>query len=46
MTAIERTDRMGTELGTARRVEASLTDASVDRLSCLLRHWTWADEAM
>ena len=24
----------------------SLTAASVDRLSCLLRHWTWADEAM
>ena len=24
----------------------SLTDASVDRLACLLRHWTWADEAM
>jgi len=24
----------------------SLRDASVDRLTCLLRHWTWADEAM
>ena len=24
----------------------SLKDASVDRLACLLRHWTWADEAM
>jgi hypothetical protein len=24
----------------------SLRDASVDRLACLLRHWTWADEAM
>jgi hypothetical protein len=24
----------------------SLSDASVDRLACLLRHWTWADEAM
>jgi hypothetical protein len=23
----------------------SLGDASVDRLACLLRHWTWADEA-
>src|SRR6185436_3219260 len=23
----------------------SLTNASVDRLTCLLRHWTWADEA-
>lgn len=25
---------------------ASLSNASVDRLACLLRHWTWADEAM
>ncbi|HEU4894150.1 MAG TPA: hypothetical protein VFT47_21485 [Vicinamibacterales bacterium] len=24
----------------------SLKGASVDRLTCLLRHWTWADEAM
>jgi hypothetical protein len=24
----------------------SLTDASWDRLACLLRHWAWADEAM
>ena len=24
----------------------SMSDASVDRLACLLRHWTWADEAM
>jgi hypothetical protein len=24
----------------------SLRDATVDRLACLLRHWTWADEAM
>jgi hypothetical protein len=23
----------------------SLSDASVDRLACLLRHWTWAEEA-
>jgi hypothetical protein len=23
-----------------------LKDASVDRLACLFRHWTWADEAM
>jgi hypothetical protein len=23
----------------------SLRDASLDRLACLLRHWTWADEA-
>jgi hypothetical protein len=27
-------------------VRASLSDASSDRLVCLLRHWTWADEAM
>jgi hypothetical protein len=30
--------------GTA--VKSSLRDASVDRLGCLVRHWTWADEAM
>lgn len=24
----------------------SLRDASLDRFVCLLRHWTWADEAM
>jgi hypothetical protein len=24
----------------------SLKEASVNRLACLLRHWTWADEAM
>ena len=27
-------------------VDGSLRNASVDRLTCLLRHWTWADEAM
>jgi hypothetical protein len=27
-------------------VNGSLKDASVDRLACLFRHWTWADEAM
>jgi hypothetical protein len=26
-------------------VEGSLSDASLDRFVCLLRHWTWADEA-
>jgi hypothetical protein len=26
-------------------VTGSLSNASVDRLICLLRHWTWADEA-
>jgi len=24
----------------------SLSNASIDRLACLLRHWTWADAAM
>jgi hypothetical protein len=24
----------------------SLSNASIDRLACLLRHWSWADEAM
>ena len=27
-------------------VKGSLSNASIDRLACLLRHWTWADEAM
>jgi len=27
-------------------VSGSLCNASVDRLACLLRHWTWADEAL
>ena len=27
-------------------VNESLSDASVERLACLLRHWAWADEAM
>jgi hypothetical protein len=26
-------------------VEGSLRDASPDRLSCLMRHWTWAEQA-
>jgi hypothetical protein len=26
-------------------VDGSLATASVDRLACLIRHWTWADEA-
>lgn len=24
----------------------TLSNASVDRLACLVRHWTWADEAL
>jgi hypothetical protein len=27
-------------------VNGSLRNASANRLTCLLRHWTWADEAM
>ena len=27
-------------------VHRSLANASVDRLACLIRHWTWADEAL
>jgi len=27
-------------------VDGSLGNASVDRLACLIRHWTWADEAL
>jgi hypothetical protein len=27
-------------------VNGSLSNVSIDRLACLLRHWTWADEAM
>lgn len=26
--------------------DGSLRHASVDRLACLVRHWTWADEAL
>jgi hypothetical protein len=29
-----------------RSLNGSLKGASVNRLACLLRHWTWADEAM
>lgn len=29
-----------------RLVDGSLGDASIDRLACLIRHRTWADEAM
>ena len=27
-------------------MNGSLRNASVDRLACLVRHWTWADEAL
>jgi hypothetical protein len=39
-------DDMTTQINTGTVVEGSLRDASPDRLVCLLRHWTWADEAM
>jgi hypothetical protein len=37
---------MSAQLTNGPAVNGSLTDASVDRLVCLLRHWKWADEAM
>jgi len=35
-----------TRVDTGAAVKGSLRDASMDRLACLLRHFTWADEAM
>ena len=46
-TAQEGTERRlndGSQLETP--AQRSLRNASADRLACLLRHWTWADEAM
>jgi hypothetical protein len=37
---------MSAQLTNGPAVNGSLSDASVDRLVCLLRHWKWADEAM
>jgi hypothetical protein len=37
---------MTTPLDAGSVVNESLSDMSLDRLACLLRHWTWADEAM
>ncbi len=37
---------MSTRITTAYTATDALKEASVDRLACLLRHWTWADEAM
>jgi len=39
------TNHVSTEFDTGASVDGSLKDASLDRLACLLRHWTWADEA-
>jgi hypothetical protein len=37
---------MSTQIATATAANGSLREASVERLACLLRHWTWADEAV
>ena len=37
---------MSMEVDAAAAGNGSLRDASLDRLACLIRHWTWADEAM
>lgn len=37
---------MGTREDTGEEIGQPLNDVSSDRLACLLRHWTWADEAM
>lgn len=37
---------MATQINTGAAVDEALRDASLDRLLCLMRHWTWADEAM
>jgi hypothetical protein len=39
-------DHMSTPTAIGTAIDKALSDASVDRLACLLRHWTWADEAM
>src|SRR5262245_43831020 len=36
---------MSTQEEAGAPVNGSLRNASLDRLACLLRHWTWADEA-
>ena len=37
---------MSTRQDTSERIGPPLNDVSSDRLACLLRHWTWADEAL
>jgi hypothetical protein len=39
-------DEMSTLSDPSAGTEESLRDATFDRLACLLRHWTWADEAL
>ena len=41
---INRND-MSTQVDAITSVNGSLKDASLDRLTCLLRHWAWAEEA-
>jgi hypothetical protein len=36
---------MNVQVDTIAAVNGSLREASLDRLACLMRHWTWADEA-
>jgi hypothetical protein len=38
--------KMNPHTATTTAVNGSLPEASVERLACLLRHWTWANEAM
>ena len=37
---------MGSGMAVETPVNGSLKGASINRLACLFRHWTWADEAM
>src|SRR5262249_48943991 len=39
------TNPMSTQVVVGAPLHASLKEASLDRLACLLRHWSWADEA-
>ena len=41
-----RTSRLSASEPAGKVDVGALTDVSLDRLVCLLRHWTWADEAM
>ena len=36
---------LGTGMTTEARQNGPLNGASINRLACLVRHWTWADEA-
>jgi len=37
---------MSTPTASSTAINRALSNASVDRLACLLRHWTWAEEAL